>query len=127
MKGRVADEHRTASPHCGSRNAFHADTGASRARPGDVAPNGRTPRIAAQPPPARDGFDRRLFIDTIAVLAMIAVPAVLLAAALLHRPLILVALALAAPTLLAVPVALEHRHARNHPLPGRRAGRDRLR
>jgi hypothetical protein len=107
---------RAAAPHTTARSGLRQTVNS----PGD-----RSPGTGPQSPSARDGFDRRLFIDTIAVLAMVAVPTVLIAAALLHRPLILVALALVAPALLAIPVALEGRHAHSQPptAPSRRRGR----
>lgn len=76
-----------------------------RVRP--VSGDGVTSRPAAD---TRVGFDRRLFIDLIALLALLGTPALLVVAALAHRPYILVGLALVIPALAAVPVALERRH-----------------
>jgi uncharacterized membrane protein YhfC len=66
-----------------------------------------SPRSTAD---TRTGFDRRLFIDLIALLALVGTPTLLVLAALADRPYILVGLALVIPALAAVPVALERRH-----------------
>jgi hypothetical protein len=64
----------------------------------------------AMHPSSTECFDRRLFVDAIALLALLGTPAVLVVAAVAHRPYILIALALVIPALAAVPVALERRH-----------------
>jgi hypothetical protein len=81
-----------------------------RVRP--VSGAGVSSRPATTRPAAdtRVGFDRRLFIDLIALLALLGTPSLLVVAALAHRPYILVGLALVIPALAAVPVALERRH-----------------
>jgi hypothetical protein len=83
-----------------------------RVRP--VSHDGATSRPPATGPRAaadtRVGFDRRLFIDLIALLALLGTPTLLVVAALAQRPYILVGLALVIPALAAVPVALERRH-----------------
>jgi uncharacterized membrane protein YhfC len=58
----------------------------------------------------RIGFDRRLFIEAIALLALLGTPTLLVLAALADRPYVLVGLALTIPALAAVPIALERRH-----------------
>lgn len=65
------------------------------------------PRAATD---TRAGFDRRMFIDVIALLALLGTPTLLILAALADRPYLLVGLALVIPALAAAPVALERRH-----------------
>jgi hypothetical protein len=68
------------------------------------------PHTRSTHPSSADGFDRRLFVDAIALLALLGTPAVLVVAAVAHRPYVLIALALVIPALAALPVALEQRH-----------------
>lgn len=57
-----------------------------------------------------DGFDRRVFVDVIALVAALGFPTLLILAAVFDRPYILIGLALVIPALAAIPVALERRH-----------------
>lgn len=68
------------------------------------------PHSRSTHPSCAEGFDRRLFVDAIALLALLGTPAVLVVAAVAHRPYVLIALALVIPALAALPVALERRH-----------------